>query len=184
MQASTGTAGTGLAVAIGIHDLLEQSISRSRLDGSNESASPSAQKPTSSQQLRNGTSTPRPQSKNGRWQDGADLQAATASQVGTPRQAGTPRASTAFWHDEGISHMNRTALPERRQIAYSSPEAAGNQVADLSTSNRSSNPQVNLDIQFSTLSALASHLCSTLSACCARGLPRRGQSELLGCLLL
>ena len=142
MQFSARSPRTGPVVAIGIHDLLEQSISRSRLGVSHDSAAALPQSNLNPQQTRPSTSASSPRSKSGRVQESAELHTATAS------QAATPRASTASWEEDSIGHMSRTTMPERRQIEYTSSGSSTNHAVDIaSTGKRSAHPQVCLVIQ-------------------------------------
>lgn len=146
MQAPTLSPGTSTTMSLGIHDLLEQSISRSRLGASNHTAVASLRSspaPTS----RSSSGTPRPQSKSGRSREHAELQAVS--------QAATSRASTASLEEDGNVQSNQTAMPARRQLEYSSLGSKSDRTVNFSRTDRSpSKPQVLLPKLHSKLTQL------------------------------
>lgn len=147
MQALTPSAGTGPTVTSGIHDLLEQSISRSRYGSgaSNHTAVASPRK-SATPRFHSRSGTPRLQSRNGRLQEQAGLQAAS--------QAASPTASTASPEEDGNAQLDRTAMPARRQLEYCSSGSNSSHTVNISSTDKSpSKPQV----------LLANYPCSSCS---------------------
>ena len=128
MQAPTLSPGASATVTLGIHDLLEQSISRSRLGASNHTAVASPRS-SAAPRLRSSSGTPRPQSKSRRSREHAELQ--------TVSQAATPRASTASLEEDGNVQSNQTAMPARRQLEYSSLGSNSDRTVNFSRTDKS-----------------------------------------------
>lgn len=134
MQALTSSAGAGPPVTLGIHDLLEQSISRSRFGtGASNHTAATSPRASATPRLHSVTATPRLQSRNGRLQEHADLQAVS--------QAASPRAGTASLEEDGNAQVNHTAMPARRQLEYNSSGSTSDRAVNFS-SKRPSTPQV------------------------------------------
>lgn len=136
MQALTPNAGASPSVTLGIHDLLEQSISRSRCGtgASNHTAITSLRK-SASPRLDSISTTTRPQSRNARLQEHTDLQAAS--------QAASPRASTASLEEDGNAQLSHTAMPACRQLEhYPSGSTAERTVNSSNTKKSPSKSQV------------------------------------------
>lgn len=138
MQALAPSPGVDSTLALGvlgIHDLLEQSISRSRLGAgvsSNHTATASPSVSTTTN-LRSSSGTPRSQSGSRRSHEPSELQAAL--------QATTSTTSTASLEEEnGIDDLSRTAMPQRRQLEYPSPGSTDHTV-DVSTADKNAAKQ-------------------------------------------
>ena len=130
MQAVTPSAGAGPPVKLGIHDLLEQSISRSRFGtgASNHTAVTSPRK-NATPRFHSVPATPRLQSRNGRLQEHDELQAAS--------QAASCRASTASLEEDGSAQLNHTAMPARRQLEHISSGSTSDRAANFSSTDKS-----------------------------------------------
>ena len=130
MQAITPSAGTGPTVTLGIHDLLEQSISRSRYGtgASNHTAVASPRKSATARH-HSSSGTPRLQSRNGRLQEQADLQAAS--------QAASSTASTASPEEDSSAQLFHTAMPARRQLEYYASGSNSDHTINFSSTDRS-----------------------------------------------
>ena len=104
---------------MGIHDLLEQSISRSGLySGANNNSADTLQAKRLSRPSSRAATTS--QTKQSSTNVANTLQASVS-------QVATPRASTSSWEEDGgLRDADRTAVPERRQLKYfgSSSKAA------------------------------------------------------------
>ena len=157
MQALAPSPGTSSMVTLGIHDLLEQSITRSRqgTGASNYTAAASPGSSTNSK-LRPSSGTPRPQSRNGKLHECADLQAAS--------QAATPRASIASCEGTGNGNSNHTAMPARRQLKYHPPGSKTNHTVNFSRTDRSAaKPQVYVCIKTASATHEAAHSTNWIS---------------------
>ena len=107
-------------VPVGIHDLLEQSISRSRhCSGSNHaSTAASRQLSKHSRQAYPNKAEQPPQGKDSRGVVHTTLQA-------TLPEAAFPKVSTSALEGEGaLGDVERTAVPERRKLEYSTGSTA------------------------------------------------------------
>lgn len=154
MQALAPSPGTSSMVTLGIHDLLEQSISRSR-QGTGASNYTTAASPgsTTNSKLRPSSGTPRPQSRNGKL---PYLQAAS--------QAATPRASIASCEGDGNGNSNHTAMPACRQLEYHPPGSKTNRTVNFSRTDRSAaKPQVYVCIKTASATHEAAHSTNWIS---------------------
>lgn len=174
MQALMPSPGADSTLALGLHDLLEQSISRSRLGAgvSNHTATASPRSSVTTK-LRSSLGTPRSQSRNARSHERSEVQAAS--------QAGSPTTSTASLEGEGSGRLSRTALPERRQLEYSSPGSNTDNTVNLSRADKSFTQQ-----QVRLHTKLPLHVTASLTQChfayTLRHLQNRRQFELRVCL--
>ena len=162
------------SLTLGLHDLLEQSISRSRLGAgvtSNHIATASPRITTT--KLRSSSGTPRSESGSGRSHERSELQAGP--------QAATGRTSTASLEENGIDHLGRTAMPQRRQLEYSSPGSSTGHTVNLSQADKNAaKKQVCLRTKITCASPVSSRAIH--SAYTLRHLPKRRQPGPRVCL--
>ena len=127
-----------LSAGLGIHDLLEQSISRSRLGsgGTSEAGSTSLRNGGTAKQLRGVSASPHVRySKEGK------------ADVSTISQAPSTSAASATNHSQdsaevSISSPERTAVPERRQLDYAYAYSKSKKPSDQPTGRKPTWAQV------------------------------------------
>lgn len=145
---------------LGIHDLLEQSISRSRLGAgvtSNHTATASPRVSTTTKP-HSSSGTLRSQSGSRRSHERPEVQAAP--------QAATSITSTASLEENENDDLSRTAMPQRRQLEYPSPGSNTDHTLNLSRADKKAANQVCLctEILVHLLQAADSTTCSDSQA--------------------